>query len=698
MGREVVYCFKCQQRLIEEDFESGDAVRVGVNTSCKKCLPELIATLPPEQKMALLTGAPLPVTTPQLPPLKTLPTKTGPPAPEPRVHRPTQVTRTHRQASGPPMLKFVGIGIGAVIVVGVAALMMLGGDDPPDNNNHAVAPSTPDPAPVAKPPPPVKPDAGTPAKTQPTESEAKLNRVQGALRAAQAYREANPDDLEGIAKRLEAVMWNAERTPYFETAKKEFEEVSRQIAARAAPKPPPDNQPETKPAEADPETMAAKPEPPPTPPPEMEPKPEPVSVKPDPKPVVVVPPPEPEPEPEPALPELWKLLIENKAKLAGKTAPVALRPPFDKSKAVIENVSDTALEMSVAFGGGQAGATKKPEEIKAEEFRKLFVLAGLRITPELEKRLADLVAERERAKVEAAYYEALDKAEKHMAEEDWKGAVAALNEALRLKPGDPDAKRLLAQAGEKLAPKSLTLDLGNGVTMEFVYIKPGTFVMGGESTSEGRFQAVETPKHEVTITKGFYIGKHEVTQAQYEAVMGNNPSKSTRNPDCPADNVTWQNANAFCQKVAQKTGRQVRLPTEAEWEFACRAGTDTPWSHGSDPAALGEYAWYDGNAGGASHPVGKKKPNPWGLYDMHGNVCERIADWYHRDYYANSPKEDPTGPEGRFQGGGNGTTILRGGTWKSSAGECTSGTRLRGGGYAVYHNWGLRAAMTAPDE
>ncbi len=547
MGREVVYCFKCQLRLIEEDFQSGKAVRVGVTTTCKKCLPELIATLPPEQKMAMLTGAPLPVTTPQIHPLKTLPDKTGQTDRLPRVHRPVQATRTHRQAPQHTSMKLIGIG--AVIIAGLAALMMLGDDDPPDKNNPAVArtePSTPAPEPVVKPPPPVKPDAGTPAKPRPDDSEAKLNRVQEALREAQAYRKANPDDLEEIAKRLKAVMWNAERTPYFETAKKEFEEVSRRIAARAAPKPPPDGQPETKPAEAEPEAVADKPESPPTPPPEPEPKPEPASVKPDPKPVVVVE----TPEPEPALPELWKLLMENKAKLAGKTAPVALHAPFDKSKAVIENVSDTALEMSVAFGGGRAGATKKPEEIKAEEFRELFVLAGVEITPELEKRLADLVAERERARVEAAYDAALDKAEKHMAEEDWKGAVAALNEALRLKPGDPDATRLLAETKAKLVPESLGAEAD-------AYVRGGPTAsrnFGTESTLDTKESGNHKYNRKIYIRFDLTALPASITSAKLRIYATNVGSTAgTRGVKLVADD-TWQETDITWDQAPAPTG------------------------------------------------------------------------------------------------------------------------------------------------
>jgi len=194
------------------------------------------------------------------------------------------------------------------------------------------------------------------------------------------------------------------------------------------------------------------------------------------------------------------------------------------------------------------------------------------------------------------------------------------------------------------APRELTLDLGDGVTMELVYIKPGTFVMGGESKTDGRFECVEVPKHEVKLTRGFYLGKYEVTQAQYQAIMGSNPSRSTKAPDCPVDNVAAPDALKFCEKLAEKTGRDVRLPTEAEWEYASRAGKDTRWFFGNDPSRLGDYAWFKDNAGGKSHPVGQKKPNPWGLYDIYGNVCERISDTYARNYYAQSPKVDPTGP------------------------------------------------------
>lgn len=148
----------------------------------------------------------------------------------------------------------------------------------------------------------------------------------------------------------------------------------------------------------------------------------------------------------------------------------------------------------------------------------------------------------------------------------------------------------------------------------------------------------------VQLTKGFYLGKYEVTQTQYETITGLNPSKSTKAPDCPVDNVSEADALTFCLKLTEQTGRETRLPTEAEWEYASRAGRDTKWFFGNEPSQIGEYAWFKGNGGAKSHPVGQKKPNPWGLYDIYGNVCERISDKYARNYYSISPKVDPTGP------------------------------------------------------
>jgi len=193
------------------------------------------------------------------------------------------------------------------------------------------------------------------------------------------------------------------------------------------------------------------------------------------------------------------------------------------------------------------------------------------------------------------------------------------------------------------APAELTLDLGGGVTMKMVLIRPGKFMMG---EGEGR--------HEVTNSKPFYMAVTEVTQEQYEAVMGKNPSW-VNGPTNPVETVSWDDAAEFCRRLSEKTRQTVRLPTEAEWEYACRAGTQTAFSFGDDPSALGDYAWWTGNSGKTTHPVGQKKPNSWGLYDMHGNVWEWCADWYGE--YPKGPVTDPSGPAT------GDSRVVRGGSW-----------------------------------
>ena len=210
--------------------------------------------------------------------------------------------------------------------------------------------------------------------------------------------------------------------------------------------------------------------------------------------------------------------------------------------------------------------------------------------------------------------------------------------------------------GQDKSPMYWSLDLDgegekgqDGTPLELLYVQPGKFIMGGESTAENRFKCVEVPKHLVEITQGYYLGKFPITQAEYQAVMGKNPSKSSKHPNCPVDNIGVNDAIEFCNKLSEQTGEDVRLPTEAEWEYACRATNDstkdTKWFFGDDPSKIGEYAWFKDNAGGKSHPVGQKKPNPWGFHDMYGNVFERISDKYAKDYYAKSPTIDPKGPK-----------------------------------------------------
>ncbi len=172
----------------------------------------------------------------------------------------------------------------------------------------------------------------------------------------------------------------------------------------------------------------------------------------------------------------------------------------------------------------------------------------------------------------------------------------------------------------------------NSIGMAFARIPAGTFLMGD---IQGVGYGDELPVHEVTLTKDFYIGKYEVTQAQWEAVMGNNPSWfSSCGGDCPVEWVSWEEAQAFVEALNALEGTTAyRLPTEAEWEYAARAGTTTSYAFGDDENRLDDYAWTRDNSGRRTQPVGQKKPNLWGLYDIHGNMFEWVQDWYKSDYY-----------------------------------------------------------------
>jgi len=245
-----------------------------------------------------------------------------------------------------------------------------------------------------------------------------------------------------------------------------------------------------------------------------------------------------------------------------------------------------------------------------------------------------------------AYYERF--VDLHKAED-----LARTGATLMLKKIEDALGKLGAAPEPKSSPAGLTLDLGRGITMKLVLIRPGNFLMGSPDSDKGRAPE-EGPQHEVTISKPFYLGVTEVTQAQYEAVMGTNPSKF-KGPANPVDSLTWDEAAEFCRRLSEKTGKTVRLPTEAEWEYACRAGSKTRFSFGDSESALGDYAWWGSNSGGKTHPVGQKKPNAWGLYDMHGNVYEWCADWY-----GPYSSEALTDPQGTASGGNR---VVRGGAW-----------------------------------
>ena len=223
-------------------------------------------------------------------------------------------------------------------------------------------------------------------------------------------------------------------------------------------------------------------------------------------------------------------------------------------------------------------------------------------------------------------------------------------------------------SGQAQPAKEITLDLGNNVTLKLAIIPSGKFMMGSPETEMDRF-ADEGPQHEVTISKPFYMGATEVTQEQYEAVMSKNPSnfKGAQNP---VEQMSWDDAVEFCKKLSAKTGKSVTLPTEAQWEYACRAGSKTRFYYGDDNdyTNLGDYAWYGKNSDNKTHPVGQKKPNAWGLYDMNGNVWQYCSDWY-ADSYANANKTDPTGPASGAH------RVVRGGSWINGPFSCRSAYR-----------------------
>ncbi len=237
-------------------------------------------------------------------------------------------------------------------------------------------------------------------------------------------------------------------------------------------------------------------------------------------------------------------------------------------------------------------------------------------------------------------------------------------------PSPPKPIRILAKVVEaKSQLKHITVDVGKGITMKLVKIPAGRFIMGSSSNESGR-DGDEGPQHRVTISKSFYMGVYEVTQAQYQAVMGKNPSKF-KGVNRPVEKVSWNNAVEFCKRLSRKTGKTFRLPTEAEWEYACRGGTTSRFSFGNSDTSLSAYAWYGSNSGNKTHDVGQKKPNAFGLYEMHGNVWEWCNDW--KGQYSSSSVTDPAGPvSGSYR-------VFRGGYWINSAGICRSANRSGGG-------------------
>lgn len=250
------------------------------------------------------------------------------------------------------------------------------------------------------------------------------------------------------------------------------------------------------------------------------------------------------------------------------------------------------------------------------------------------------------------------------------------------------------------APQPLTTKTG----VEMMLVPAGEFIMGDDGGVDD-----EKPAHQVQVS-AFYMDTCEVTQQQYQRLMGKNPAKF-KDPSKPVERLSWYAATQYCNVRSLREGLKpcydpetlecdfaadgYRLPTEAEWEYACRAGTTTGYWFGNDPGQLGRHAWFKGNAGGTTHSVGQKNPNPWGLYDMHGNVAEWCNDFYGESYGADSQRKDPRGPASGEE------RVLRGGSWKSSQDSCRSSARnSEAPGFADvcfgYEAYGFRCVRSAP--
>ena len=252
----------------------------------------------------------------------------------------------------------------------------------------------------------------------------------------------------------------------------------------------------------------------------------------------------------------------------------------------------------------------------------------------------------------------------------------ALPEGLVLPTGAKDKYGNPVRKGEDpdsgLPLEVCTRDLG----IPLVLCPAGDFMMGSEKG--------EKPVHRVRITTPFYVGKYQVTQAEYQKVIGKNPSNFTGERN-PVEWVSWHDCVEFCDKLSKKEGLEIRLPTGAQWEYACRAGSTGEWCFGDDESELRRYAWYDNSSVPETNPVGEKKPNPWGLYDMHGNVWEWCSSLYKPyPYNADDRREDPNKA---------GSRALRGGSWSGFAFLTRSACRDGLGPSSTDDNIGFRLCV-----
>ena len=225
----------------------------------------------------------------------------------------------------------------------------------------------------------------------------------------------------------------------------------------------------------------------------------------------------------------------------------------------------------------------------------------------------------------------------------------------------------------------------NGVSFEMIAVEGGTFTMGATDEQASDAYSDEKPTHQVTLSS-YYIGKTEVTQELWQAVMGSNPSGFS-GANLPVEKVSWEDCQIFIAILNELTGKYFRLPTEAEWEYAARGGSKSQGYKYSGSNTVDDVAWYPSNSSSKTHPVATKAPNELGIYDMSGNVLEWCSDWYSSSYYSSSSQYNPTGPASGSR------RVYRGGSWGSSARLCRVSYRDYNGPSYRFYNLGLRLAL-----
>ena len=244
------------------------------------------------------------------------------------------------------------------------------------------------------------------------------------------------------------------------------------------------------------------------------------------------------------------------------------------------------------------------------------------------------------------------------------GQTASISGSLTSSTSSSSANTLSSSSSSP-SGNTITIPVKNGISIEMVKVEAGSFNMGATPEMENPYDS-EKPVHRVTLTNNYYIGKYEVTQALWQAVMGSNPS-GFKGDNLPVEEVSWNECQDFISKLNAMTGKRFRLPTEAEWEYAARDGNKSRGYQYSGSNTLGDVAWYSGNSSSRTHAVGTKQPNELGIYDMAGNVWEWCQDWY--GSYSSSPQTNPTGAVYELY------PVYRGGSWNSSARDCRTSYR-----------------------